>query len=78
MSFSLDKTLKIIPNEENFYILFYPEFALPSLKKEISTKFKDSIKMLEEIHENYLELSTKLKKVQAVSKNLSIIIEDSK
>lgn len=78
MSFSLGETLKMIPDKENFYILFHPEFALSSLKKEISTKFKDSIKILEEIHERYLEFSTKLKKVQTISKNLSIIIEDSK
>ena len=68
----------MIPDEEKFYTLFHPEFALPNLKKEISTKFKGSIMILEEIHERYLELSTKLKKVQIISKNLSIIIEDSK
>lgn len=78
MSFSLGETLNMIPDEEIFYTLLHPESALPSLKKEISAKVKDSIKMLEEIHEGYLELSAKLEKVQAISKNLSTIIEDSK
>lgn len=78
MSFSLGKTLNMTLDDENFYTLFYPEFALPSSKEEISTKVKDSIEILKEIHKGYLELSAKLEKVQASSKNLSTITEDSK
>lgn len=78
MSFSLGETLNMTLDDEIFYILFHPEFTLPGLKEEISTKVKDSIEILKEIHKGYLELSAKLEKVQASSKNLSIIIEDSK
>ena len=77
MSFFLDEVLTTI-DEEIFYELLHPELALPSLKKEISAKVKASIEMLEEIYEGYLELSAKLEKIKAISKNLSTIIEDSK
>lgn len=58
--FFLDEALDIA-DEEIFYVLFHPEFRVLGLK-EISEKFKDSIEMLEKIHESCLELFSKLEK----------------
>lgn len=76
MSLSLDKVLEI--NEEEFQItLFERDYISPEAKKQMKMLTKKTIQELEECHQEYLEIFSKLEILQVRSENLFTIIQDS-